>query len=143
MATLGALDCRCVSVLVGFVWFIVIPLGRFFNWFGPIIGVALVGLLNYVPVLLLPRFRNPGFEPATLVLLQIPPTTFVYFLLGASLGALRSVRQRESQGTKGFFLAVVSSLVVIGFILLAYQRVFSAQPARRPAPVPSRVSFPR
>ena len=125
-------------MLVGFVWFVMTPLGLFFKWFGPIVGVALIALLN-VPVLLFPTFRNPGFEPAALVFLQIPPTTLVYFLLGASLGALRSVRQREPQGTKGFLLAAVSSLVVIGFILLVYQRLFSAPPARLPTQVPSKI----
>ena len=120
--------------LGGFLLFVLAPLGMLLHWFGPIVPVGLLALLNW-PVLFFPNYRNPGLDVGTLVLLQVPPTVVVYFLLGVGLGVIWPARPAENRGTKGLPLTVICCLLMLWLIFLIYQRVFTALPKPLP-PVP-------
>jgi len=119
--------------LVCFSFLVLIPLGMFFHWFGPIVGIALVALLNW-PFIFFPRFTNPGFEVGTLVLLQILPVTLVYFLLGMGAGAYWPASSEERREPKPDFLLTAGVTILVLVIVLGFYHWMGER--YRPSPLP-------
>ena len=98
--------------LVGLLLFVVTPLGRLLNWFGPIVSVGLLALLHWP----MPSFRVSGVDPGTIVLSQVPFATVMYFLLGVGLGVIWPGQSRRPRRTTALLFTVGGCLVLLGFV---------------------------